>query len=350
MRPDQELRIIATGAPPSLVRAFTACVFAACVAGAARSQDGGDLDRAYDALLGPRTDAAPTDAPTDPLDVALEPEPSDWHFDLAIGFQQISRAGLDQGPGDVERRGTIVGLTAHSGADEDDWRFTYRFESRTYRFDGASGLLPGTSEPIESTYRHRFGTARGFDLSKRLSARFDAEVDLGSEVAFEVSDALTWIAILGASWRIDDTFSLSLDVRAQDRLEDDVAFVPVPGFDWRIDDRTRLRVDATGLELTRDLERGARAYVSTRYQDVEIRLDDTGPNPGGSFAERGFLTRAGILFDPGVGGHSVSSSTLDLFVGVAHAREIEFRAGGVEVGGDDVDPSAYFGLELTLRF
>ncbi|QDU83052.1 hypothetical protein Pla163_01480 [Planctomycetes bacterium Pla163] len=272
----------------------------------------------------------------------------DWRYDVSIGGTQLARTGFDTAAGDVERRTYTLGVDATVGGRDGFWRLGYEFENHVYRFAGATGLLPGTSSPVESLGVHRFGVTRRTRLSESWHGTVAAGIDLALENGADIGDSMTWrlAALLG--YEVHEDLSIEFGLFARDRLEDDLLAVPVIGVNWRIDEGTRLAFDGRGLTLSHAYEDGARVFTRAAYENRQFRLDDTGPNPGGSFADSAFTAIVGMDFDAGIAPDSLATSRIEIYAGAVLGRELEFRADGQRVGGADADPGAVFGLRVEL--
>jgi hypothetical protein len=320
--------------------------------------DDHELEAAWQQVLGTRPNHVEREvaaAHAGGLDETLPPAPpptapsgSGWRHELSIGGRQLSRADFENTPGDVERRSYEFGWSATVGAPANAWRFEYGFENHVYRFDGATGLLPATSSPVEGLFRHRFGAAKNFALAGAWTGYVSTGVDIGLEGSADIGDALMWRFGSGLQWRARDDLAWRFGLVAFDQLEDDALVVPFVGFDWDINARTNLSLGGSGLELSRDVGADTRAYGRVTYENRQFRLDDSGPNPEGSLEDSSFQVLVGLDVPVGIGEGSLSSARIDLFVGAQFGRELEFRTSDVEVGGDDVDPSALFGLRMRL--
>jgi hypothetical protein len=342
------LTLVSIGAPTALAQEPAAPPAA----------DDHELEAAWQQVLGTRPDHVEREvdaARAGGLDATLPPAPpptaapgTGWRHELTIGGRQLSRADFENTPGDVERRSYEFGWSATVGAPANAWRFEYGFENHVYRFDGATGLLPGTSSPVEGLFRHRFGAAKVFDLAGAWSGYVSAGIDLGLEGSADFGDALTWRGAGGLEWRVRDDLAWRFGVLAFDRLEDDALIVPVVGFDWDVDARTNLALGTGGLEVRRDVGGDTNAFGRFTWENRQFRLDDSGPNPEGSLEDSSFQLLVGLDLPVGIGEGALASTRLDVFVGAQFGRELEFRTSDVEVGGDDVDPSALFGLRLRL--
>lgn len=280
--------------------------------------------------------------------VQLDHRGADWRYDVSVSGTQYARTGFDAAAGDVERRTYTLGVDATVGGRDGFWSLGYEFENHVYRFAGATGLLPGTSSPVESLGVHRFGVTRRARMSERWTGTFAAGIDLALESGADIGDAATWrlAALLG--YEVHEDLSIEFGLFARDRLEDDVLAIPVIGVNWRIDEGTRLAFDGRGLTLSHAYEDGARVFARAAYENRQFRLDDTGPNPNGSFADSAFTAIVGMNFDAGIAVESLATSRIEIYGGAVLGRELEFRANGVRVGGADADPGAVFGLRLEL--
>jgi len=320
--------------------------------------DDTDLEAAWQQVLGSREGHVERNvaaAREGGLDADLPPAPlgtsvahTGWRHTLFIGGRQLSRADFESTPGESERRTYELGWRGEVGAPETSWRLEYTFENHVYRFDGATGLLPSTSAPVEGLFAHRFGARRDFELPGAWSGSLAAGIDIGLEGSADIGDALTWNTVATATWRARGDVAVKLGFLAQDRLEDDPFVVPFVGLDWDVDTDTSVMLDGDGLVLARDVGRDTELYLRARYENRQFRLDDSGPNPDGALEDSSFQAFVGLDLPVGIASGTFASTRLDVFVGAQFARRLEFRTSDIVVGGDDPDPSALFGLRLYL--
>lgn len=338
-------------------RSAFALLTAAALAGAAAAQED-ELEAAWQEALGERptagsiaADQAREDA-SESFDVGPAVQPDErgaaWHWNLRLVGQQRASSGLDDANGEVERRSYGVDLEVADRRGRSGWGFRYGFETHEYRFSGATGLLPGTDAPVESLSTHSFDALYRGQLGAEWTGLALIGFDLGMEDGAAFDDALTWRALALAGRDVREDLSLQLGVFAFDRLEDDPLVVPAIGVDWRIDSSMRLTLYGPRARFSYRYEDGAELFARAAWRNDQFRLDDSGPNPEGTFSDAALSVVAGMRFDAGIGEGTLATSQLEVYAGAILDRELEFRIGDVEVGTSDVSSGVVFGLNYTF--
>lgn len=355
--------------PAHGARALIGCVATVVLAAGTAAANGGgaapqqaeaddDLDAAWQEALGlrPTEGAVAAEGAREDASDAFDAEPAfqpdgrgaAWHWDFELSGRQLGRAGLDDANGDVERRTYGIDLSVTDRRGRSGWRFDYGFDAHQYRFSGATGLLPGTDAPVESLVTHRFDAIYRGVLGGGWSGTALVGFDIGMETGADIGDALTWRALALAGRDVREDLAIQVGVFAFDRLEDDPFVVPAIGFDWRIDAATRLAIYGPRARFSYRYDDDAEFFVRAAYRNDQFRLDDSGPNPEGTFSDAAFSVVAGMRFDAGIGEGVLATARLEVYAGAIVDRELEFRIGDVEVGSSDVSSGVVFGLNYTF--
>ncbi len=218
------------------------------------------------------------------------------------------------------------------------------YELAHYAFDGATGLIPGRSDPFDDFHR----VTAGFQLDWRRD-RFSLFARLGATWAGE-SDAslgggVTWQGFGGVRWQYRDDLAFTFGLLGFTRLEDDALIVPIVGVDWRINDRLRLFTPGPGLALVAKLDHGLSLTLRGGWEGRDYRLD------GG---RRGL--RSGVVRDDRVPiSLELSTSRGPLRLGVQLGAtvyqqfEIDDRTGD-RISRVETDPAPFLGLRGAFRF
>ena len=95
------------------------------------------------------------------------------------------------------------------------------------------------------------------------------------------------------AWRINEDLTVGPGIGVFDRIEDSTRVFPILLIDWNIRERWNLSTgrglaasQGPGLTLSYNLSPAWSFGLSGRYEEVQFRLDDEGPAPGGRAARR----------------------------------------------------------------
>ncbi len=131
---------------------------------------------------------------------------------------------------------------------------------------------------VSFTWRTGFGDRGSFFLMPTL--HMDGESG--------ASDNSTYGLFAAAAWRLDETLTIGPGIGVFSRLEDSTRLFPILAIDWDITESWNLSTGSglaasrgPGLTLKYRLNDDWDLGISGRYEDVEFRLDDKGPHPGG---------------------------------------------------------------------
>ena len=316
----------------------------------------GTLDKAYEALVGDGTDLQVTEPrvevtrPEDPP----APEPpvdGEWNYSARPFIEQLGRVDLDVvGTVDVRRAG--IDFEARRFRDRGrELSFDFRFESGTYEFGDAAGLVPASFVPVEDVLWSRIGAGWRGPQDQRWSWTAALGLSAAAEQDAALDDSLHLGGYAQTRYRVDDDIATVFGLLARTGLEDDPLLIPVVGVDWRIDDRTKLETLGPSLRLQRELDQGRSIYADFSYQNREYRLDGKGPLPGGSFTDEELRLVAGFDWHPGFEEWGpLQSSSAQLYVGTTLWRKLSFHENSNTVADSSVDPAWIIGASVRLSF
>jgi len=230
-----------------------------------------------------------------------------------------------------------VGLSVGGGSSK------YDFDDLTVIGDG----LPW--EEIEDTRisligRFGFGEKGSFIIIP--SARYNGEKDSNT------SDGRTWGLFAGAAWRINEGLTIGPGIGVFSRIESGTRVFPILIIDWDISERWNLSTgrglaasQGPGLTLTYSLSQKWDLGIAARYENVEFRLDENGPTPGGVGRDQSMPLVATVNWSPNkvVG--------LSLFAGMEFSGKLKLKNAMDElVAESKYDPAPMFGGTFQLRF
>jgi hypothetical protein len=220
----------------------------------------------------------------------------------------------------------------------------------SYEFNEESGFGEGSpwnkidDARVSLTWRFGFGETGTFFFIP--TARIDGENGASS------GDSTTYGLFAAAAWRINEDLTIGPGIGAFSRLEDSAMFFPILAIDWNITDRWNLSTGrglaasrGPGLTLGYQLNDDWNLAISGRYEDIEFRLDDDGPEAGGVGRDQSLplVFLATLAPSPKL--------TLSVFTGVELGGTLKLKnAMGDIVEESSYDPAAVFGATFEFRF
>jgi hypothetical protein len=333
-----------------LVATIPALLASALLTAAAAGQDGAASPDA----------PPPTPVPPDMAQAAeattAEDTPRRLSFNVHSGAILTFQAGLDDSPGDVSiwRAGGGVGagywLTrqVRLGASFDT-------ERSWYEFDNATGLIPGTDDPIDVAEETNVSARVLFIQNEEWAWFVGGRVTSGAEDGADFGDSITGGGVVGARWQMDPRFALNFGLAATTRLEEDPLVLPLIGFDWTINDKVRVSSTGPGVfDATDSL--GARVFARVsdevevmlggRWKLREYRLDESQ-----TVASEGVLRDARFALDVGLLWKPADNISLGLIGGVIPWQEYGIDdEDGDEISEVNSDPAGFiaFGGRITF--
>jgi len=253
----------------------------------------------------------------------------------------------------VHRVGTSIGVGMPAG---EKGRFNFGVDQETsfYDFDSSAGLTVapsastsdplGTANRVNINLRYQRGFGRGWAVVLGAGTRFSGETGADFE------DAITADGVAIVTRFLSKNARVGIGAAVTSRLEDDPRILPVAVVDWMITPRLRLRNSGSaggtaGIELSYEIREWLAVAIDTGFERREFRLDDDGPVPSGVARDK----RIPVALSVRIG--DAQRVHLETRGGVYAWQEIEFLDNnGVDVGNPNMDPSAFFGATLTVRF
>jgi outer membrane scaffolding protein for murein synthesis (MipA/OmpV family) len=282
---------------------------------------------------------------------AQQPKNGPWYF-------TIDGAGAHQSEADLK--------DSTGGFTEDRWfvsaRVDYVWDRRTslgisvgggqsnYDFNDETGF--GGGEPwnkvddMRVSLSGRFGFGETGSVFIVPTLRFNGEKDASS------SDSSTWGLFAAATWKLSDTLTIGPGIGIFSRLEDSTKFFPILAIDWDISDRWNLSTgrglassQGPGLTLSYELNDDWSFGLTGRYESVEFRLDDEGPQAGGVGRDQSMPLVFSARVTP------TRNFNVSVFTGLEFGGKLKLKnAAGDVVEESDYDPAVLFGAAFEYRF
>lgn len=251
-------------------------------------------------------------------------------FDLQRWF---AGAGLDY----LWSPRTALGISVGGGRSDFD-------------FSDVSGLANG--DPWEEIEDYRISLVSRFAINDRLSGIVIPSWRVNRERGASSSDAQTWGLLAGVSWRLSDTLTIGPGIGVFDRLEESAAVFPILVIDWDISDRWNLSTgrglaasQGPGLTLSYQANADWSLGVAGRYEQIDFRLNDDGPAPGGVGRDEVFPLVFSAEWSPNPG------TRLSFFAGAEFGGELELAdAGGRTLATSEYDVPLIIGGSFAFRF
>jgi hypothetical protein len=276
--------------------------------------------------------------------------PSPWRFRVEAGAVHQFESDLDSaGSVSINRafgRATLgygfgprtsIGLSLGAGV----W---------DYDFSGGANL--GGGEPWSTVRDYRISVPMRFGVSDTITAFVIPSLRFDAESGASMDDGRTEGVLAGAAWRFTPSLSIGPGVGVFTTLEDDVTVFPILLLDWDVTERLNIgtggglgATQGPGLNATYRVTDALTIGLGARYEDLEFRLDDSGPAPDGIGSESGVPVYATATYTPNP---RVSVSVIG---GVEFGGELTLSdSAGREIDSRDVDPAPFLGLSGSLRF
>jgi hypothetical protein len=164
-------------------------------------------------------------------------------------------------------------------------------------------------------------------------------------------DTTTYGLYAAAAWRVRENLTIGPGFGVFTRLEDSARFFPILAIDWDFKERWNLSTGSglaasrgPGLTLKYQLNEDWSLGVAGRYEDIEFRLGDKGPVPGGVGRDLSVpvLFLATLKPDPKL--------KFSVFVGVELFGTLKLKdPAGHVLEESDYDPAPLFGATFEVR-
>jgi len=232
---------------------------------------------------------------------------------------------------------TSIGISVGGGNS------SYDFNDLT----ATEGLTPWESiEDSRISITGRFGFGDTGTIFLIPTARYNGETDS------KTSDGRSYGLYAAAAWRISESLTIGPGIGIFSRVEEGTRIFPLLVIDWDISERWNLSTgrglaasQGPGLTLSYSLSHSWSLGITGRYEDIEFRLDENGPTPGGVGRDQSIPMVVSAIWGPN------PTVKLSAFAGAELNGKLKLKnALGEWVGESSYDPAPLFGATFELRF
>lgn len=256
-------------------------------------------------------------------------------------------AKLKDGPGksSVSRAAASFGVGIPI-AEQSTLDFDVSNELSWYDWKDATGFVAGKTEPVRETYDTTLSARFSSRLNDQWIGFIGGDINSSAEWGADFGDSLTYGGMIGATYLVNESFSIGAALSVRSRLEEDVRVIPVPVFDWKIDQQWRLGTSAgRSLRLSYAPSSTWMVFADLGYESSEYRLDEDGASPEGVFRDTRVPVSSGVAYLP------TERVTISLIGGVNVYREfILDDRNGNRVRKDKSKPSPVLAVLVRVSF
>lgn len=276
-------------------------------------------------------------------------DPVSFNFDGGIAFQSGTDLTDIEGDFSVNRWFASMGVT-YAFNQRNSIGLTIGGGSSKYDFDALTGMGDGTPwEEIDETRISlvgRFGLGETGTVILIPSARYNGEKDA------DTSEGRTYGLFAAAAWRMNENLTIGPGIGVFSKLENGTRIFPILVIDWKISERWYLST-SRGLAASQGpgLTLGFKATetwsfgLTSRYENQEFRLDESGTTPDGIGKDQSIPMVVSAAWEPN------TTVKLAMFAGLEFAGTLKIKdASGELLSESDYDPAPIFGATFELSF
>jgi hypothetical protein len=280
---------------------------------------------------------------------APKTDPVSFNFDGGIAFQSGTDLSDVDGSFSVNRWFATMGVT-YAWDRRNSIGLSVGGGTTTYDFDDLTTI--GGGAPWEEINETRISLVGRFRLGETgtlfliPSARYNGEKDA------DTGEGRTYGLFAAAAWRLNESLTIGPGIGVFSKLEDDTRVFPVLVIDWKISERWYLSTSrglassqGPGLTLGYEATETWSFGLTSRYENIEFRLNENGTTPGGIGKNQSIPVVVSAAWEPN------KTVKLALFGGLEFAGTLKIKNASDELLSEsDYDPAAIFGATFELRF
>lgn len=274
-----------------------------------------------------------------------------WYFSIdGIGVHQ-SEADLTDSSGGFARDAWFVRAGVdYAWSQRDSVGLSVGGGAYIYDFNDESGF--GGGEPWHKVNDTRVTLSGRFGFGETGQIFIVPTIRFNGESGASASDGRTYGVFAAAAWRVRDDLTIGPGFGVFSRLERSAKFFPILAIDWAITDRWNFSTgrglassQGPGLTLSYELNDDWSFGLTGRFENVEFRLDDKGPAPGGVGRDHSMPLVFSARLMPN------DKLNLTVLAGLAINGELKLKdSDGVTVEQTDYDTALLFGAAFEYRF
>lgn len=276
-------------------------------------------------------------------------DPVSFNFEGAFAVQSSSDLSDIEGSFSVNRWYGGMGVT-YSWNPRNSLGLYAGGGSAKYDFDPGTAIGDGMPwEEIDETRLSligRFGFGETGSVFLIPSARYNGEKDA------DTSEGRTYGLFAAAAWRLNESLTIGPGFGVFSKLEDGARFFPILVIDWQISERWNLSTSRAlaasqgpGVTLSFEAAETWTFGLTSRYENLEFRLDEDGTTPGGIGRDQSIPVVLSTVWKPN------QHVKLALFAGLEFAGKLKLKDAQDELLSESkYDPAPIYGGTFELRF
>jgi len=141
-----------------------------------------------------------------------------------------------------------------------------------------------------------------YTIDDRWAALGGLYFRISGENNADFSDSFTWGGYIAGQYKASKDFSVTLGVRATERLEEDWRILPALALDWNVSPTVRVQVvpavGGAGFRVTSEINEKVSFLIDGEYQTREFRLNDEAPLAEGVVRDSRVQLGLGVIWEP----------------------------------------------------
>lgn len=272
-----------------------------------------------------------------------------WSVD-AIGVHQSEADMKDSGGGFARDAWFARAGVDYAWGRRDSAGFSVGGGAYIYDFNDESGF--GGGAPWHKVNDARLTLSGRFGIGEKGQLFIVPTVRYNGESGASGSDSRTFGIYAAAAWPVRKNLTIGPGIGVFSRLENGTRIFPILAIDWNISDRWNLATgrglassQGPGLTLSYKLNDDWSFGLTGRFENVEFRLDDKGPAPGGIGRDHSMPMVFSARLAPN------DRLNLTVLAGLAINGELKLKnADGETLEETDYDPALVFGAAFDFSF
>jgi hypothetical protein len=283
--------------------------------------------------------------------VAQQPPYGPWVLTIQGGLASQSESDLEDSSGAFSlNRWFVSAGVDYLWDSRNSLGISFGAGSSDYEFKDFAGF--GGTGPWSKVEDQRLSLTGRFSFSETGTAIIIPSYRYNGETDSDTGEARTWGVLAGAAWKVSDNLNIGPGIGVFSRLEDSTRVFPILVIDWDISERWNLSTgqglaasQGPGLTLRYEASPTWSLGLTGRFEDVEFRLDEDGPAPGGIGRDQAFPLVVSARWKPNL------SVALSVFAGGEFAGELELMdAAGNTLEESSYDAAVLLGGTFEFRF
>jgi hypothetical protein len=286
-----------------------------------------------------------------PNALAQAPQSGPWNFRLDGGAVHQAEADLKDSVGGfaIDRWFISAGLD-YAWDFRNSIGFSLGGGRSSYEFDNLTEF--GEGSPWNEVEDTRAAVTGRFEFSDTGTAIVIPTVRFNREKGASSSDSRSFGLFAAAAWRVNEDLTVGPGIGVFSKLEDGVRAFPILVIDWNISERWNLSTgrglassQGPGLTLSYALNPNWSFGLSGRYENIEFRLNEEGPAPGGIGRDQSLPLVFTAALQPN------RKIRLAVFAGIELGGKLKLKNAMDEIVEESkYDPAPLFGATFAFRF